>query len=153
MVDKENLRRQVDVSRVEGATVLCCMTGFACATFLILLDRCGRMLRNRAEGTSERPGIPTANSIDNVDKNGWFLEVGTYVEDKRTLDGHQLVRISVTAQGYDNYKNQLSVELCCSSVVLNPGSPSRSWLFEVCVTTGTPSVPCNHQGSSCPSHH
>lgn len=84
MVDKENLRRQVDVSRVEGVAVLCCMTGFACATCLRLLDQCGRMLRNKAEGTSERPGIPTTNSIDNVDKNAWFLEVGTYVKIRTT---------------------------------------------------------------------
>jgi hypothetical protein len=84
MVDIENLRRQVDVSRVEGAAVLCCMTGFAWATSLMLLDQCGRMPRNKAEGTSEHPGIPTANSVDNVDKNGSFLEVGTYFKIRTT---------------------------------------------------------------------
>jgi hypothetical protein len=30
--------------------------------------------------------------------------------DKRTLDGHQLVKISVAAQGYDKYKRLLDVK-------------------------------------------
>ena len=78
-MDKENLRRQVDDLQVEGVAIPCCMTGYArVEKSLMLLGLCGRMLHNAVEGTSERPGIPTASSIDNVDKNGWLFGVRAY---------------------------------------------------------------------------